>query len=243
MRGNGIVSRTWCRPQSHATQRSIPIPNPACGTEPKRRRSRYQSKASRGRSCCGDPGLQGGEVVLALAAADDLAVAVGREHVHAQREPRIRRIGLHVERLGGERIAMHHDRTIELLGQRGLLLGAEIVAPRDVDAGAAQPFDRLAVGDARKGLLHALERRERRVPARAARCAAAAARVPRRGRGSPRPGPCPRRVRRTPSPARPSRTPSGGVASSTSPRERWDRRRTPCRRRAPRPRRRADRSA
>jgi len=34
MRGNGIVSRTWCSPQSHATQRSTPMPKPACGTEP-----------------------------------------------------------------------------------------------------------------------------------------------------------------------------------------------------------------
>jgi hypothetical protein len=45
IRGNGIVSRTWCSPHNHPTQRSIPIPNPACGTLPYRRRSRYHSNA------------------------------------------------------------------------------------------------------------------------------------------------------------------------------------------------------
>ena len=34
MRGKGMVSRTWCRPQSQATMRSMPMPKPACGTEP-----------------------------------------------------------------------------------------------------------------------------------------------------------------------------------------------------------------
>ena len=34
MRGNGIVSRTWGRPQIHATVRSMPRPKPACGNVP-----------------------------------------------------------------------------------------------------------------------------------------------------------------------------------------------------------------
>jgi hypothetical protein len=34
MRGNGTVSRTWRMPVSHVTQRSMPMPKPACGTEP-----------------------------------------------------------------------------------------------------------------------------------------------------------------------------------------------------------------
>ena len=34
IRANGIVSRTWCRPQIQATHRSTPMPKPACGTEP-----------------------------------------------------------------------------------------------------------------------------------------------------------------------------------------------------------------
>ena len=32
--GKGIVSRTCSSPHIHATARSIPIPNPACGTDP-----------------------------------------------------------------------------------------------------------------------------------------------------------------------------------------------------------------
>lgn len=34
MRGNGIVSRIWRVPEIHATARSMPIPNPLCGTLP-----------------------------------------------------------------------------------------------------------------------------------------------------------------------------------------------------------------
>jgi len=34
MRANGMVSRTWWSPQIQATQRSTPMPNPACGTVP-----------------------------------------------------------------------------------------------------------------------------------------------------------------------------------------------------------------
>ncbi len=34
MRAKGMVSRTWCRPQIQATQRSTPMPKPACGAEP-----------------------------------------------------------------------------------------------------------------------------------------------------------------------------------------------------------------
>ena len=32
--GYGIVSRTCSRPQIHATERSIPMPKPPCGTDP-----------------------------------------------------------------------------------------------------------------------------------------------------------------------------------------------------------------
>src|SRR5439155_25923012 len=48
IRGNAIVSRTCSSPQIQATQRSIPMPKPACGTVPYFRRSIYQSKASFG---------------------------------------------------------------------------------------------------------------------------------------------------------------------------------------------------
>jgi hypothetical protein len=43
VRGKGMVSRTCLRPQIQVTQRSTPSPNPPCGMEPYRRRSRYQS--------------------------------------------------------------------------------------------------------------------------------------------------------------------------------------------------------
>ena len=81
------------------------------------------------RSC-----LERGEVVLALPAADDLAVALGREHVDAQRDARIGGIGLHVERLELDRIAVDEHRPVELLRDRGLLVAAEVVAPLDRDA-------------------------------------------------------------------------------------------------------------
>src|SRR5262249_529184 len=51
MRGNAIGSRRWSMPQIQVTQRSMPMPNPACGTVPYLRRSRYQSKASFGSLC------------------------------------------------------------------------------------------------------------------------------------------------------------------------------------------------
>src|SRR6476659_891466 len=51
IRGNGIVSRTCSNPQIQATARSMPIPKPACGTDPNWRRSRYHLKASSGRWC------------------------------------------------------------------------------------------------------------------------------------------------------------------------------------------------
>src|SRR5262249_18362078 len=43
----------------------------------------------------GDLSLERREVVLALSAADDLAVSLGREHVDAERDARIRGVGLH----------------------------------------------------------------------------------------------------------------------------------------------------
>ena len=95
IRGNGIVSRTWCRPQIHgdgaldaeaeagvreravAAQVEVPLERLA------RQLVLARSRASSVR-----------EVVLALAAADDLAVALGREHVHVEREPRVVRVAL-----------------------------------------------------------------------------------------------------------------------------------------------------
>ncbi len=90
-------------PQIHVTQRSIPMPNPACGTVPYFRMSRYHWNASTGRPCSLDAREQQVVVVDALRPADDLAVALGRQHVHAQRLRRVGGIGLHVERLDRRR--------------------------------------------------------------------------------------------------------------------------------------------
>ena len=62
-----------------------------------------------------DPLQQQIVVVEALAAADDLAVAFGREHVDAERDVGPLGIGLHVERLDRGRIAVHQHRPVELL--------------------------------------------------------------------------------------------------------------------------------
>ena len=42
VRGKGMASRMWWMPVSQVTVRSSPRPKPECGTEPKRRSSRYQ---------------------------------------------------------------------------------------------------------------------------------------------------------------------------------------------------------
>ena len=83
------------------------------------------------------------EIVEALAAADDLAVAFGREHVDAQRLVGLLRVGLHVERLHRGRVVRDADRAVELLRQHGLVGAAEVGAVLErlalVDAGASPP--------------------------------------------------------------------------------------------------------
>ena len=81
-----MVSRTCSRPQTHATQRSMPMPKPPCGTVPYLRRSMYQSNASLRKLMLFDALQQQFGIVDSLAAADDLAVALGRQHIHAQRD-------------------------------------------------------------------------------------------------------------------------------------------------------------
>ena len=63
-------------PQIQATVRSRPRPKPECTNVPYFRRSRYQRYASGSRPCFLDAGQQLVVVVLALRAADDLAVAL-----------------------------------------------------------------------------------------------------------------------------------------------------------------------
>src|SRR6185312_4395874 len=96
-------------------------------------------------------------VVNPLAAADDLAVALGRQQVETQHGLRILRVGLHVEGLERCREAGHHHRLVELAGEDGLLVAAEVVAPLDRVALAVEDRDRLGVGDAREGRHHFLQ--------------------------------------------------------------------------------------
>ena len=138
-RGNGPVSRTCPSPQIQATVRSRPSPNPACGTDPYRRRSRYQSNALSGRPVRGDLVAEEPEIRRPLAAPDDLAVALGREHVHPEREAVVLRVALHVERLDGGRVAVDDDGPLEVPREDGLVGAAEVGAPLK-GAGALLPL-------------------------------------------------------------------------------------------------------
>src|SRR5450631_4750859 len=89
-------------------------------------------------------------VVDALRPADDLAVTLGREHVEPEHDLRILGVRLHVESLDRDRIARDHDRRVETLGERRLLVAAEVVAELHREALLLEDLDRLAVGDARE---------------------------------------------------------------------------------------------
>ncbi len=107
-----------------------------------------------------DARLERGEIVLALTAADDLAVALRREDVDAEREPGIGGVGLHVEGLARGRVAVDHHGTIEALREHGLLVAAEVVAEGHRLAFAREDREGLLVAQAWKRLLDALERDE-----------------------------------------------------------------------------------
>ncbi len=64
----------------------------------------------------------------ALGAADDLAIALGRQHVHAKSVLGIDRVRLHVKGLNCSGIAMHHHRAVKLRGDVGFVRRAEVVA-------------------------------------------------------------------------------------------------------------------
>ena len=104
--------------------------------------------------------LQRRVIVLALATSHDLPVALRGEDVDAERDLGIPRIFFEVERLHLRRIAVDHHRPVELPAEDGLLVAAQIVAPVYRVAGLADGLDGLGVGDARKRLLHALQRLE-----------------------------------------------------------------------------------
>src|SRR5688572_9234782 len=101
------------------------------------------------------------EVVDALTAADDLAVAFGGEHVVVQDARRVLGVGLHVEGLDLDRVVVDEDRLVVLLGEERLVVGAEIVPFLDVAAEFAALGDRFGVGDAREAAFgDLLERRD-----------------------------------------------------------------------------------
>ena len=87
-------------------------------------------------------------VVFALAAADDLAVAFGRQQVVAQDGARVVRVLLHVERLGPLGVVVHEDGLVEPAGDRGFLHRAQVLAPLEGTTLVVQALDRLGVADA-----------------------------------------------------------------------------------------------
>ena len=115
MRGYGIVSRRCSRPQIQVTTRSMPMPNPPCGTRAVAAQVEVPLERLLRQLVLLDALQQQVEVVQALAAADDLAVALGRQHVDAQRAIGLVRIRLHVERLHRRRVVRDADRPVELL--------------------------------------------------------------------------------------------------------------------------------
>ena len=158
------------------------------------------------------------EIGEALAAADDLAVALGREHVDAERELGPLRIRLHVERLDRRRIAVHAAPAGRTARDSAVSSGPPKSPPHSNGSPfSCSIFDRLVVGDARERRLHRLELRG--VALEHLQLAAAACSSTRATTDDDQPlGELHHVVerRRTPSRARPSRTRSGGGASSTS---------------------------
>src|SRR5438270_2122627 len=99
-------------------------------------------------------------VVLALAAADDLAVALRREAVVVEHGARIGRVLLHIESLHGLRIIVNEDRPVVLLRQRRLVVPAQVAAPLHLGPEALELLDGVGIRDPVERRLHAPERRE-----------------------------------------------------------------------------------
>src|ERR1700675_842288 len=97
------------------------------------------------------------EIVDTLAAADDLAVSFGRNHVHTQRQLGTIGIGLEIESLHLRGVAVYHQRAVEALGDHGFVRAAEIAAPLDFAALLLQNLHRVVVTHAGKRSFHAFE--------------------------------------------------------------------------------------
>ena len=137
--------------------------------------------------------------------------------------------GLEVERLDARRIAIHHHRAIQILGEQRFVGVAEIAAPLDLAALRLQLFHRVVVAHPRETAPGSLRASRRRAPAPSIPRGDARARGRRRTRPVPRPRASRLRDRRRPSPAPPSRTRSDGGAFSIFRRERSGRSSRSCR--------------
>src|SRR2546423_1084843 len=97
-------------------------------------------------------------VVLALAAGDDLAVALRRQHVVVEHGAGVGGVFLHIEGLYGLGIIVDQHGTVVLLGEQSLGVPAQVATPRDVAPQAFELFHGVGVGNPGKRRPHALER-------------------------------------------------------------------------------------
>ena len=131
------------------------MPNPECGTEPKRRRLQVPPIVCGILIHLADTAFEDVEALLALAPADEFADA-GNQYVHRGHGLTIVVLA-HIERLDLFGIVIHRHRALEMfLGEEALVLGLQIKAKLggvlEILSARFQNVDGLAVGTARKGL-------------------------------------------------------------------------------------------
>src|SRR5256884_260200 len=97
-------------------------------------------------------------IVLALAAPDDLAVSLRRQHVVVEHGARVGGVFLHIEGLHGLGVVVDHDGTIVLFGEQRLGVSPQVAAPFDVAPQRLELFHRVGVGNPGKRRPDALER-------------------------------------------------------------------------------------
>src|SRR5437667_314059 len=97
-------------------------------------------------------------VVLALAAPDDLAVPLRRQHVVVEHGARVGGVFLHIEGLHGLGVVVDHHGTIVLFGEQRLGVSPQVAAPFDVAPQRLELFHRVGVGNPGKRRPDALER-------------------------------------------------------------------------------------
>src|SRR6266850_2544351 len=104
-----------------------------------------------------DAGEQLVVVVLTLAAADDLPVPLGGEHVVVEDGAGVRGILLHIEGFHCPGIVEHQHRPVVLLRQQRLGLSPQVLPPFDVAAEGPELRHGIRIGDARERRPHRLE--------------------------------------------------------------------------------------